>query len=131
MNADTQKINFQNIAYNHQIIFKNGFKTGFNISWFKNTLSDSLNNNTFFALLDIGYKFKNNSSISLAGKSAYKANGNFYPGFIIRSNMRVFKSLYWENQIEKFIVGDLFNGYDLENLKRFPYCFSTKLIFNF
>lgn len=131
VNTDTQQINFQNVAYNHQFKFKGGFKTGLNVSWFKNTLSDSLNNNIFLAVLDAGYVFKNGSSVTVAGKSAYKMNGEFYPGFMVKSNIKVYKSLFWENQIEKFIVGDLFNGYDLENLKRFPYCFSTRLILNF
>jgi hypothetical protein len=131
INTDTQQINFQNVAYNHQVKFKGGFKTGLNVSWFKNTLSDSLNNNIFLAVLDAGYVFKNGSSLTVAGKSAYKLNGQLYPGFIVKSNIKVYKSLFWENQVEKFIVGDLFNGYDLENLKHFPYCFSTRLILNF
>ncbi len=131
VNTDTQQINFQNVSYNHQVKFKGGFKTGLNVSWFNNTLSDTLNNNIFFAVLDAGYAFKNGSSLTVAGKSAYKVNGTFYPGFIVKANVKVYRSLFWENQIEKYIVGDLFNGYDLDNLKRFPYCFSTRLILNF
>lgn len=131
VNTDTQQINFQNIAYYHQISFKNGFKTGFNLSWFKNTLRDSINNNVFLGVLDVGYQFKNGSSVSVAGKSAYKLNETFYPGFILKANVKIYKSFYWENSIEKFIVGDLFNGYDFQNLKNFPYYCSTRLIYNF
>ena len=131
VNTDSAQINFQNFAYYHQISFKGGFKTGFNLSWFKNNLKDSTSNNVFLGVLDVGYQFKNGSSFSVAGKSAYKLNGQFYPGFILKSNLKLSKSFYWENQIEKFIVGDLFNGYDLNNLKKFPYYCSTKIILNF
>ncbi|MBI3518112.1 MAG: hypothetical protein HY062_01975 [Bacteroidetes bacterium] len=131
VNTDSTQINFQNFAYYHQISFKGGFKTGLNLSWFKNNLKDSTNNNVFLGVLDIGYQFKNGSSITVAGKSAYKLNNQFYPGFILKSNIKLSKSFYWENQIEKFIVGDLFNGYDLNNLKKFPYYCSTKIILNF
>ena len=131
VNTDSTPINFQNFAYYHQFTFKGGFKTGLNVSWFKNNLKDSAGNNVFLAVLDAGYQFKNGSTLSVAGKSAYKVNGQFYPGFIVKSAVRISTSLFWENQVEKFIVGDLFNGYDLQSLKRFPYCYSTKLILNF
>jgi hypothetical protein len=131
VNTDTLQINFQNICYSHQVIFKNGFKTGMNVTWFKNNLSDSLNNNILLGVLDVGYQFKNGSSVSLAGKSAYKMNNKLYPGFLIKCGIKLHKSLFWESQAEKFIVGDLFNGYDLTNLKQFPYYFSTRLIFKF
>jgi hypothetical protein len=131
VNTDSAQINFQNFAYYHQISFKGGFKTGFNMSWFKNNLKDSTSNNVFLGVLDVGYQFKNGSTVTVAGKSAYKLNSQFYPGFILKSNIKLGKSFFWENQIEKFIVGDLFNGYDLNNLKKFPYYCSTKIILNF
>lgn len=131
VNTDSSQINFQNFAYQHQITFKNGFKTGFNMSWFKNNLKDSTSNNVFLGVLDVGYQFKNGSSFSVAGKSAYKLNKEFYPGFIVKSSIKLSKSFYWESQVEKFIVGDLFNGYDLNNLKKFPYYCYTKIILNF
>jgi hypothetical protein len=131
VNTDSQKINLQNIAYSHVITCISGFKTGLNVSGFSNNLHDTLNNNVFLGVLDVGYQFKNGTSFTLAGKSAYKYNGQIYPGFLFRCNLKIFKGLFWENQVEKFIVGDLFNGYDLENLKKFPYYCSTRLIFNF
>lgn len=131
VNTDTSQLNFQNVAYYHQIQFKNGFKTGFNGSWFRNSLQDSTNNNVILSMLDMGYDFKGGSSVSVGGKCAYKLNGTLYPGFIAKINLKLFRSLYWENQVEKFIVGDLFNGYDLYNLQKFPYYCSTKLTFNF
>ena len=131
VNTDSSQINFQNFAYYHQISFKGGFKTGFNMSWFKNNLKDSTSNDVFLGVLDVGYQFKNGSSLSVAGKSAYKLNKEFYPGFIVKSSIKLYKSFFWEAQIEKFIVGDLFNGYDLDNLKKFPYYCNTKIILNF
>lgn len=129
--TDSTPLNFQNFAYYHQFSFKGGFKTGLNVSWFKNNLNDSTSNDLFLAVLDLGYQFKNGSSFSVAGKSAYRKNGQFYPGFLVKSTLKLSRTLFWENQIEKFIVGNLFNGYDLENLQKFPYCYSTKLILNF
>ena len=101
------------------------------MSWFKNNLKDSTSNDVFLGVLDVGYQFKNGSSLSVAGKSAYKLNKEFYPGFIVKSSIKLYKSFFWEAQIEKFIVGDLFNGYDLDNLKKFPYYCNTKIILNF
>jgi hypothetical protein len=131
VNTDSAPVNFQNVSYFHQIVFKNNIKTGVNLSWYKNTLKDSLNNNVLIGVLDAGYTFKNGSSFTVAGKWAYKLSGTIYPGFIVKSTVKVLSNFFWENQIEKFIVGDLFNGYDYENLKRFPYYCSTKLIYNF
>ncbi len=131
VNTDSSAINFQNFAYSQQFSFKSGFKTGLNISWFKNSLKDTTGNNVFLAVLDAGYQFRGGSGFSLAGKAAYKPGNRLYPGFIVKSTIKLSGSLFWENQAEKFIVGDLFNGYDLQNLKRFPYCFTTKLILNF
>jgi hypothetical protein len=131
VNTDSQQLNFKNFSYTHQLSFKNGFKTSLNISWFKNNMKDTLNNNVFLGILDAGYLFKNGTSMSLAGKAAYKVNGSFYPGFIAKINFRIYRTIFWENHIEKFIVGDLFNGYNLDNLKRFPYFCSTKLVYNF
>ncbi len=131
VNTDSTQINFQNFAYYHQISFKSGFKTGLNMSWFKNNLKDTTSNNVFLGVLDVGYQFKKGSTVSIAGKAAYKLNGEFYPGFILKSSIKLSKSFFWENQIEKFIVGDLFNGYDLDNLKKFPYYCNTKIILNF
>lgn len=131
VNTDSTPLNFQNFAYYHQFSFKGGFKTGLNISWFKNNLHDSTGNDIFLAVLDCGYQFKNGSSFSVAGKSAYKKSGQLYPGFIVKSTLKLTGFLFWDNQVEKFIVGDLFNGYDLEMLKKFPYCYTTKLTLNF
>jgi len=131
VNTDTQKINFQNFSYYHQVSFKNNFKTGLNLSWYKNNLKDSLSNNVLLGVLDAGYQFKNGSSFTLAGKSAYKIHKGFYPGFIVKGSLKVYKNTFWEGQVEKFIVGDLFNGYDLQNLKQFPYYCTTRIIYNF
>lgn len=131
VSTDTALINFQNFAYYHQFTFKKGLKTGLNVSWFRNDIKDSTGNNTYLLVLDMGYQFRNTSEISIAGKFAYRLNSRVYPGFIIKSTARLCKILFWENQVEKFIVGDLFNGYDLENLQGFPYCVTTKLILNF
>jgi len=129
--TDSTPIRFQNFAYYQQLSFRKGFSTWLNISWFKNSLQDSSGDDVFLAVLDAGYKFKNGSSFSVAGKSAYKKSGELYPGFVIRSTFKLADALFWENQVEKFIVGDLFNGYDLELLRKFPYCFTTKLVLNF
>lgn len=131
VNTDSTPVNFQNFSYYHQFTFKSGFKTGLNVSWFKNNLNDTSGNTIFLGVLDFGYQFKNGSSITAAGKSAYKIHDKFYPGFLVKSTLKLSKASFWENQVEKFIVGDLFNGYDLQSLKRFPYNYSTKLILNF
>jgi hypothetical protein len=131
INTDTQQIHFENISYSQQIVFKQGLKIGLSASWFKNTLADSLNNDVILAIADLGYQFKNGNSMSVAGKTAYKIGGIMYPGFILKCNFRISKNLFIESQAEKFVIGDLFNGYDLYNLKKFPYYFSTKLLLNF
>jgi hypothetical protein len=128
ISTDSVPINFENFAYHHQFSFKGGFRTGLNVSWFRDNLSDSSGHSIYLAVLDAGYQFKNGSSFSVAGKSAYKLKQGFHPGFVIKANIRVSKKLFWENLAEKFIIGDLFNGYDLHNLEKFPYCFTTKLI---
>lgn len=128
--SDTQKIDFQNISYSHQFTFKKGISTGFNASWFKNNLGQN-NNDVWMGVLDLGFKFLDANQITVAAKAAYKNKGTVEPGFILRSNIKLFRTLFWEAQFEKFIVGDLFNSYDMENLKRFPYYCSTRLILNF
>jgi hypothetical protein len=55
ISGDSTTINFENVAYTHQFAFKSGFKTDLNVSWFKNNLSDTLGNDTYLSVLDIGY----------------------------------------------------------------------------
>ncbi|MES2680886.1 MAG: hypothetical protein V4635_13425 [Bacteroidota bacterium] len=131
VNTDSSLISFQNCAYSQQVSFKSGLTTNLNVSWFRNNLKDTTGNDVFLGVLDIGYRFKGGSSVSVAGKTAYKFREDFHHGFVVKTSIKLSSMLFWETQAEKFIVGELFNGYDLEKLKKFPYCFTTKLILNF
>lgn len=131
VNTDSQQVNFENFAYTQQLSYKNGFKTSLNVSWYKNSLRDSVNNNVFMGVVDVGYKFKNGSSVTLAGKSAYKFNDKLYPGFIAVVDVKLFRGFFWQSHIEKFIVGDLFNAFNSAQLQQFPYYCNTKLVYNF
>jgi len=129
--TDSTDINFQNFALTYQINYKSGFKTGTNFSWFRNAATDSLNNNVLLAVVDVGYQFVKGSSILIGAKAAIKTQNEIHPGFIAKVNIKLFKGFFWETHFEKFVIGDLFNGYDLENLKKFPYYCSTRLVLNF
>lgn len=129
--TDSSNIDFQNFAFTYQVNFNSGFRTGASFSWFKNTETDSINNSVLLSVMDIGYQFVSGSSVVIGGKAAFKSEKDIYPGFLAKVNLKLFKGFFWETQFEKFVIGDLFNGYDLENLKKFPYYCSTRLVLNF
>ncbi len=131
VSGDSLNINFENFTYTHDIKFKSGFKTGLNVSWFKNSLKDTLNNDTYLAVADIGYSTKNNSTFTIGGKMAFKESTNTQYGFLIKASVHLYKGLFWQAEIEKIVIGDYYNGFVIDKIKQFPYYCSTKLTFNF
>jgi hypothetical protein len=129
--SDSGDIDFNNFTYTHQFQFKNGFKTGLNASWFENTLKDTLNNDTYLGLVDIGYTTKDNNSFTLGGKIAYKPGIPTEFGFIAKATFKIYKTLFWEAEAEKILTGDYYNLLIDAKIKRFPYYISNKLIMNF
>jgi hypothetical protein len=129
--SDSGDIDFNNFTYTHQFQFKNGFKTGMNASWFENTLKDTLNNDTYLGLVDVGYTTKENNSFTLGGKVAYKKGIPTEFGFIAKATFKLYKSLFWEAEAEKILTGDYYNTMIDSKIKRFPYYISNKLIVNF
>ncbi|MGQ0829860.1 MAG: hypothetical protein ACT4ON_15845 [Bacteroidota bacterium] len=131
ISGDSAKINFENFTYTHQLQFKSGFKTGGNLSWFKNKMRDSLNNDTYLTVLDVGYTTKNNDSFTIGGKMAYKKAAQMQYGFVVKAAVRLYKGLFWEADAEKIILGDYYNSFLIEQINKFPYYCSTRLILNF
>jgi hypothetical protein len=129
--SDSGDIDFNNFTYTHQFQFKNGFKTGMNVSWFENTLKDTLNNDTYLGVIDIGYTTKDNNTFTIGGKAAYKKGIPTEYGFIARATFKIYKSLLWEAEAEKILTGDYYNTLIDAKVKRFPYYISNKLIINF
>ena len=131
ISSDSSNINFENLTYTHQFLFKTGFKTDLNVSWFKNNLKDTLGNDTYLAVLGVGYVAKNMSSFTLGGKMAYKSSIQPQYGFVVKINVKLYKGLFWEAQVEKIIIGDYYNSFMIEKIKQFPYYSNTRLVFNF
>jgi hypothetical protein len=131
ISADSSKINFENFTYTQQLQFKSGFKTGVNATWFKNSLKDTINNNTYVGVIDVGYSTKNNSSLTIGGKMAYKANIKMQYGFVAKVSISLYKGLFWEINTEKIIIGDYYSTFILSKIQKFPYYCNTKLILNF
>jgi hypothetical protein len=129
--GDSSNINFQNLAYTQQFIFKTGFKSDLNVTWFKNNLSDTLGNDTYLGLLEFGFVSKKHNSISIGGKIAYKNNTGTQYGFSLKSLVRVYKNLSAEAEISKIIIGDYYNSFNQEKIKSFPYYCKAQLSFNF
>lgn len=131
ISGDSATINFENIAYSHMLQWKSGFKTGLNVSWFKNSLKDSLNNDTYIGVLDAGYNFKNSGSFSVGGKMAWKQSLDIQYGFVVKLSLKLYKGLFWEAEAEKILIGDYYNSFIIGEIKKFPYYCSTKLILKF
>lgn len=131
ISGDSTNINFENFTYTHQLLFTSGFKTGFNASWFKNSLKDTLNNDVYLAVLDVGYSTKNKNSLTIGGKLAYKAGTEMQYGFVAKITIRLYKGLFWETNAEKIIIGDYYNSFIIDKIKKFPYYCNSKLILNF
>lgn len=131
ISGDSTNINFENVTYTHQFIFRKGFKTGMNVSWFKNNISDTLGNDTYLAVVDIGFQAKRGNSITIGGKVAYKKNLEPQYGFVVRSKIRLYKKLSCEVEMEKIIIGDYYNSFILSKIQQFPYYCNAKLVLNF
>jgi len=131
ISGDSTSINFENFSYSNQFFFRSGFKTDMNISWFKNNLSDTTGNDTYLGVAGIGYTTKRQSSFTVAGKIAYKAGIEPQYGFVVKIGFRLYKRLFWESEIEKIIIGDYYNSFDINAIRTFPYLCKTRLILNF
>ncbi len=121
ISGDSSNINFENFTYTHQLLFNSGFKTDFNVSWFKNNLNDTLGNDTYLAVVDVGYTTKNKSSYTVGGKAAFKRSVIPQYGFIAKATVNLYKGLFFEASVEKIILGDYYNGFVLEKIKQFDY----------
>lgn len=131
ISGDSSNINFENFTYTHQFTFKKGFKTDLNVTWFKNNLKDTLGNDTYLAVLGIGYVAQNKNSFTIAGKMAYKNKIEPQYGFVVKTNIKLYKGLSWEAQVEKIIIGDYYSSFMVEKIQQFPYYCSTRLVLNF
>ncbi|MCW3071312.1 MAG: hypothetical protein JWO44_1202 [Bacteroidetes bacterium] len=131
ISGDSSQVNFENVTYTHQFSFRSGFKTDLNVSWFKNNISDTLGNDTYLSVLDIGYTTKNNSGFVIGGKAAYKKGMKPQYGFVVKATIKLYKGLSWDTEMEKIIIGDYYNSFMIEKIRQFPYYCSTKLTVNF
>ena len=129
--SDSGNIHFDNLTYSHQFQFKSGFKTGMNASWFENISKDTLNNNTYLGVVDMGYTTTEQTSFTIGGKVAYKPGNSTEFGFIAKATVKVYKSLFWETEAEKILTGDYYSSLIDSKINRFPYYVSGKLIINF
>ncbi|HEX8517245.1 MAG TPA: hypothetical protein VF868_13695 [Bacteroidia bacterium] len=131
IDGDSSLVNFENFSYGHQFVFKSGFKTDLNATWFRNSLSDTLGNDIYLGLLEVGYVSKKSNSISVGGKIAYKDKTEPQYGYVLRSKIHVYKGLSLEAEMAKIIIGDYYNTFDLNKIKKFPYFCKAQLSINF
>jgi hypothetical protein len=131
ISGDSANINFENATYTHQLQFKSGLTTGFNASWFKNNLQDTLGNDTYLGLLDLGYRAKNGNLFSVGGKVAYKDKMETQYGFVLKASLKLYKGLFWEAEAEKILIGDYYNSFITWQIKKFPYYCNTRLVLTF
>ena len=131
ISGDSVDINFENFTFTDQFQFKSGFTTGLNVSWFKNNLKDTLDNNTYLGVVDVGFKSKKGHSFTIGGKAAYKNTVEIQYGFVAKINLKIYKGLYWEAQAEKVLVGDYYNSFITEQIEKFPYYCNSRLVLNF
>lgn len=129
--GDTSNINFENVTYTHLFEFKSGFKTGMNVSWFKNSLKDTTSNDTYLSVIDVGYSSPKEHSLTLGYKMAYKVGLNPQYGFLLKARIKLVKNFYWDAEMEKILIGDYYNGFDIGKIKKFPYYCNTRLVLNF
>jgi hypothetical protein len=131
VSSDSGNIHFDNLTYSHQFQFENGFKTGTNASWFENTLKDTLNNNTYLAVVDVGYTSKEQNSFTVGGKMAYKPGIPLELGFIAKLTLKLYKTIFLETEAEKILIGDYYSSWIDAKIRSFPYYLSCKVIVNF
>lgn len=131
VSGDSGAINFENFSYSNQLLFRSGFKADMNVSWFKNALTDTLGNDTYLGVADIGYTTKKRHSFTIGGKIACRAGIAPQYGFLAKAVLRIYKNLYWEAEAEKIIIGDYYNSFDSSAIEQFPYLCKTRLVINF
>jgi hypothetical protein len=129
--ADSLNINYESLTYSHQLQFNSGVGNGVNISWFRNNLSDTLGNDIYFFTSNISYSTRKQNKFSIGGKLALSKKTFPQYGFSIKLGIRIYKGIYWETEGEKIIIGEYYNSFMVEQMKKFPYYCSTRLILNF
>jgi len=127
----TQTNLFQNVNVNNTLQGKGSplrFTTSAN--WFYRSGADTAGNNTLMITEDISYTVKKGAVFSVGGKAAHNDLMNWQYGYMVRAHIPVIKHFSIEGSFEKLVIGDFYNSLGLQQIQKFPYYCSGKIIYN-
>jgi hypothetical protein len=119
---------FQNYLVNNSTTFNTHFKNDFSINYFQNNDNDSLNNSTFLFSNTLSYASSRGVTITGGIKFAHNNLIKTQTGGLLKINIPVIKHIHLELLAEKLVLGDFYNSYNIEQVKKFPFYGYAKLI---
>jgi len=122
---------FQNINVNNTLQGKNSplrFTTSAN--WFYRNGVDTTGNNTLMLVEEVSYNLKKGTAFSIGGKAAHNDLMGWQYGYMLKAHVPVIKHFSVEASFEKLVIGDFYNSLGLQQIQRFPYYCSGKIIYN-
>ncbi|MGZ3919344.1 MAG: coiled-coil domain-containing protein [Bacteroidia bacterium] len=112
--------NYQNYSVSNTVIFNTMFKMDVACNYFSNNAGDTINNNTTMVSGNLSFTSRH-ISVTLGSKYADNAIIKGQIGGLLRINIPLVKFINLEFQIEKLVLGDFYNSYNLNSVKAFPY----------
>jgi hypothetical protein len=127
--SDTQTMAFQNFSFSNMTRFKNSFSNTLTLAWFKATPTDSLNNDVWMLTDQVDYTFKHGLKFGIGGTSAYNPLSHTWQyGYLAKLTIPLIKHFSCELMVEKLVLGNFYDSFDILQIERFPYFGQAKLI---
>lgn len=122
------------LFWNTGIICSNQYKkmqNNFSVNYFYGG-ADSVSN-TFSTIVsdEFSLSLKNGFRITAIGRYTHHSLYGHQPGYGLKILASITKKIMFEAAGERVVLGDFYNSFNIEQIKKFPYFFSGRFIVNF
>ncbi|HTA63066.1 MAG TPA: hypothetical protein VK835_11450 [Bacteroidia bacterium] len=126
--ATGKNTNFQNLTISNSTIFNKQIKATMTLNYFYNNDSDTLNNNTLMVSGNFSYTLKNSGMLTVGATYATNHNIKNQAGGLIKLNIPLINHFRLEFEVQKLVLGDFYNSYNIAEIKKFPFYGYSKVI---
>lgn len=118
---------YHNAGITNTVRFKSPFTNLVTINWFNAKATGVPGGNTVLATEELGYTGKKGYGFTAGAKLAMSEHTSLQAGYSAKTIIPVYGPFSLEACAEKLVIGDFYNTFDAERLKRFPYYTYIKL----
>jgi hypothetical protein len=130
LSGQTAPLQFQNVNINNVSMFGSAFKNTVSYSLFYSSSPDTISGNTVLYVDEMSYSLKKGTSFSVGIKLASNTIAKNQLGYSAKFHLPLSKRFSCEISAEKLVLGDFYNSYNIDQIKKFPYFSSSKIIYN-